>query len=508
MLSEGRREGLRLSLSRSLSEPNHPLYLQQHQTLLHHHQSPGDVTTSTADGGGGGGGGVVIGDGNTAYNGVYAADPDSETNAAVSSTEGGSRLFLPSPTSLRLPVLSVGASSSTSMPASPCSDSVALHRSLLLRRVRLLEPAEVARRITRSHKPRPFVLLDLRPFFHYNLRHVRSAINLNCSDRFNRKRLQLRRATVVDLAAPAMREYLKRRVYRDVIVYDETTSDVSNLPVDHPVFLVLSAILEDNKEPLLLKGGFSSFQKSYPELCDEDLKRNTTSDISSNFLPMFSDGGSATDYNNRDTSSLLTAAGSLLSPSYSSAGSFASSPDSEEAIERASVTQVLPYLYLGNAKDSQNIELLQALGVSRVLNVTSRVPGYREETGVLCKTLPALDNGHQNLRQYFPEAIAFIDCCKYSGHRVLVHCQAGISRSATIVIAYLMHTNREPMIEAYKAVKSLRSIISPNLNFMGQLVEWEASLRTGGLDTNDCKPCHQCQWKIPETTQMPTACQL
>lgn len=473
MLSEGRREGLRLALSRSLSEPNHPLMLQRRQHLSETAApqtamvgSPGDPGTATTTAGVGGGGGLA----------------------------------LPGTGTLSLPVLPV---SPASMPASPCSDSVALHRSLLLRRVRTLEPAEVARRITRAHKPRPFVLLDLRPFFHYNLRHVRSAINLNCSDRFNRKRLQLRRATLVDLAAPAMKEHLKRRGYRDVIVYDESSSDLACLPSDHPVFLVLSSLLDDNREPLLLKGGFSAFQKSYPELCDEDLRRN--GDATDNFLPCFP--GSRIDNNNGDGPQ------HLLSPTSYNTGCLPS-PDSEAAIERAAVTQVLPYLYLGNARDAQDIELLQALGVSRVLNVTSRVSGYHEESGVLCKTLPALDNGHQNLRQYFPEAIAFIECCKYSGQRVLVHCQAGISRSATIVIAYLMHANREPMIEAYKTVKNLRAIISPNLNFMGQLVEWEACLRTGTLDTggggagSDCKPCHQCQWKLQEPTQVPTACQL
>uniref|UniRef100_A0A3B3QP52 protein-tyrosine-phosphatase n=1 Tax=Paramormyrops kingsleyae TaxID=1676925 RepID=A0A3B3QP52_9TELE len=65
------------------------------------------------------------------------------------------------------------------------------------------------------------------------------------------------------------------------------------------------------------------------------------------------------------------------------------------------------------------------------------------------------------------------------GRGVLVHCQAGVSRSATIVIAYLMKHTRMTMMDAYKYVRGRRPVVSPNLNFMGQLLEFERDLNSG-----------------------------
>lgn len=60
-----------------------------------------------------------------------------------------------------------------------------------------------------------------------------------------------------------------------------------------------------------------------------------------------------------------------------------------------------------------------------------------------------------------------------------MHCQAGVSRSATIVIAYLMKHTLMTMPDAYKYVRSRRPVVSPNLNFMGQLLEFERDLNSG-----------------------------
>lgn len=60
---------------------------------------------------------------------------------------------------------------------------------------------------------------------------------------------------------------------------------------------------------------------------------------------------------------------------------------------------------------------------------------------------------------------------------MLIHCLAGISRSPTLAMAYVMRSRLLTCDEAYKFVKSRRPTVSPNLNFMGQLFEYERQLR-------------------------------
>lgn len=68
------------------------------------------------------------------------------------------------------------------------------------------------------------------------------------------------------------------------------------------------------------------------------------------------------------------------------------------------------------------------------------------------------------------------DAVKVCCGRVLVHCQAGISRSATICLAYLIMKKQVKLEEAFEFVKQRRSIISPNFSFMGQLLQFESQV--------------------------------
>jgi protein-tyrosine phosphatase len=70
-----------------------------------------------------------------------------------------------------------------------------------------------------------------------------------------------------------------------------------------------------------------------------------------------------------------------------------------------------------------------------------------------------------NIMKHFSTAISFIKEAISSGGTVFVHCYAGISRSASCVIAYLMQDQGMPFFEAMSYVRKRRHIVFPNFGF-------------------------------------------
>lgn len=95
---------------------------------------------------------------------------------------------------------------------------------------------------------------------------------------------------------------------------------------------------------------------------------------------------------------------------------------------------------------------------------------------ITCLKIKIYDWDDEPIFEYFEEVCAFIDKQREKGH-VLVHCRAGVSRSATIVIAYVMKKKRWTYKEAYEFVLSKRGIIKPNQGFINQLMAWEKTLK-------------------------------
>eukprot|EP00924_Labyrinthula_sp_SR-Ha-C_P004528 snap_masked-scaffold_1-processed-gene-3.15-mRNA-1 protein AED:0.38 eAED:0.38 QI:0/-1/0/1/-1/1/1/0/640 len=138
-------------------------------------------------------------------------------------------------------------------------------------------------------------------------------------------------------------------------------------------------------------------------------------------------------------------------------------------------SKIFEGLYLGTEYNASNRREMTSLGIKLVVNVTEEVenffPNYLEYHSILLQDRP-----HCNLKEHFRAAIDRMHQAIEEGEGILVHCQRGISRSATIVIAYLMKYRGMSRDEAYKFVKKQRPIVRPNDGFLQQLEDFEAEL--------------------------------
>ncbi|XP_041453333.1 uncharacterized protein LOC121406364 isoform X1 [Lytechinus variegatus] len=141
-------------------------------------------------------------------------------------------------------------------------------------------------------------------------------------------------------------------------------------------------------------------------------------------------------------------------------------------------TRVLGFLYLGSQQDVMSEECLKSYGINYVLNVSRScpIPEFLPQTHF--HRIPVRDNHSEKMLPWFDEALEFIDKVRSANGSVIVHCLAGISRSPTVAIAFIMRYLNMNVDEAYKYVKEKRATISPNFNFLGQLLEYEKIIRT------------------------------
>ncbi|ELP83927.1 dual specificity protein phosphatase, putative [Entamoeba invadens IP1] len=128
--------------------------------------------------------------------------------------------------------------------------------------------------------------------------------------------------------------------------------------------------------------------------------------------------------------------------------------------------KIIDGLFLGNYPNALNKTFLKECGITHILSVAPYQPMY---PGVFTyKVVNVMDNTTENIAAVFDECFDFIEKGMEAGG-VLVHCFAGVSRSATIVIAFLMKKNRWSLKKATNFVRNCRPIIAPNPAFQQQL---------------------------------------
>ena len=151
-------------------------------------------------------------------------------------------------------------------------------------------------------------------------------------------------------------------------------------------------------------------------------------------------------------------------------------------------------LWLGSF-DLGNVDTLKEKGITKILSLMDGDPSNfsYKEYGFNQKIINIMDFDSENIIQYFGECLNFIK----GNDKVFVHCAAGESRSATIVIAYLMWKNKMVFDKAYDFVKQKRPRIYPNFGFRQQLQMFEKLLLENGFNISNIY-FRSIKWKPSE----------
>lgn len=134
------------------------------------------------------------------------------------------------------------------------------------------------------------------------------------------------------------------------------------------------------------------------------------------------------------------------------------------------ISQILPNLYLSNRIAANHPDILKKYGITHILNVCDRpdtvppfIKGYEQ--------IDIADVPWVSIDKYFKSSAEFIEKAlkENAENKVLVHCVMGRSRSATIVIAYLVQKQHMSLDEAFAWTKERRACVNVNYGFERQL---------------------------------------
>lgn len=146
-------------------------------------------------------------------------------------------------------------------------------------------------------------------------------------------------------------------------------------------------------------------------------------------------------------------------------------------------SQVLSWLYLGSYFNATNKAELRKLNIKYIINCASECKNIFDYSNFTYLKLPLKDKKDFPIENYFDKANSFLKQVESINSNnnaddddkgnVLVHCQLGKSRSASIVISYLIKEMNMSFNESYKFLKEKRKNISPNNGFIMKLKNLE-----------------------------------
>jgi len=137
--------------------------------------------------------------------------------------------------------------------------------------------------------------------------------------------------------------------------------------------------------------------------------------------------------------------------------------------------QITDNLFIGDVASACNKEELKKIGITHVLTAIlgAKAPFPKD---FVYKNVSIRDMEAEDIYPHLKESVNFIDTAIGGGGKVYVHCICGVSRSATLVAAYLMKKGELTASGAIKQIHQIRNCVDPNPTFRKQLKDYEAKL--------------------------------
>jgi predicted protein tyrosine phosphatase len=133
---------------------------------------------------------------------------------------------------------------------------------------------------------------------------------------------------------------------------------------------------------------------------------------------------------------------------------------------------IVDNLWLGDMHNAHSDDFIRTNNIKKIINVTYDVENKYVDIKYL--NIQIEDGKDSDIHLFFETIKNFISEDKTQN--VLIHCRQGVSRSATLVIAYLMSNYDQNLLDAYNHVKSIRKIIQPNIWFFNKLIDLDKKL--------------------------------
>ncbi|KAF9242062.1 phosphotyrosine protein [Melanogaster broomeanus] len=143
-----------------------------------------------------------------------------------------------------------------------------------------------------------------------------------------------------------------------------------------------------------------------------------------------------------------------------------------------SASEIMPRLYVSDLAFVENPTALASLGITHILSAMRGYVAIPANIHLHRAQYPLEDLPFSELAAHLPGTTAFLrNAMNDPNSRVLVHCMEGVSRSTSVVCAYLIAEFGWTPAQAIQYVKSRRRSAEPNFGFVQQLQEYADSLR-------------------------------